>query len=112
MSYTHSEEVEYIVNGEEVSVSLFCDVNCIYGGAPASGPTYSSGGEPEEPPEFETETAYIVFVADVPSLTLSEEQLEQIFGAKFMQEFYDRAIEKASESYETDDEPDYDPDID
>lgn len=106
MSYTHTEEVEYEVNGEEVSVTLACEVNCTSLGCPETGPSMSGPGEPGEGPTFESEVAYIIFNGTTRSLKMEAAHLNQIFSEKFMNDFYERAEQKASENWE-EDEPDY-----
>ena len=109
MTYAYSEEVDFKVGGYETSVTLCCDVKMISPGYPETGPTYSSGGEPAEGPEFECDDAYIDFGNFVAPMYFKKGQLEAIFGESFMSEFYERAQEKANEEWE-EDEPEWDSD--
>lgn len=46
-------EIEVYITVNDVEVAAEIDYRVTSWGAPASGPSYSSGGEPAEPPEFE-----------------------------------------------------------
>jgi hypothetical protein len=106
MSYTHEEEVEGKMVDQEVVGTLSTEVSCTYAGAPESGPTYSSGGEPAEPAEFECDGLWLQ-LDNGEAISLSINQGEALFGVDFMTAFYERAEEKAAENYDPgDDMPD------
>jgi hypothetical protein len=113
MSYPYSEEVEAKIGEHEITITISTDVVCTFGGAPATPPSYSSGGEPAEAPEFEADPAWIEIFGHKGTITLNASALNALFGEKFMDEFYERAEEEASKNYDpSDDEPDYEDDYD
>lgn len=107
MSHTYREEVECTIGEHETVISICTDVTCTYAGCPASGPTYSSGGEPAEGPEFECGEAYLELEGLQGIVRMKKEQLDALFGDIFITAFFDRAEENAAENYDpSDDEPD------
>ena len=60
----------------DVLLDVEVEYTCVYKGRPESGPTYSCGGEPAEPPEFEINRV-MYNGTDILS-SLSEEDLDQL----------------------------------
>lgn len=87
----YREEVTVQFGKLELSAELICNVKMTSAGAPESGPTFSSGGEPAEPPEFECEDIELEF----STLQISKiDNPAEILGEDFIELFQDRAIEK------------------
>jgi hypothetical protein len=80
---------------EEVCLDVEVEYTCTFKGRPASGPTYSCGGQPAEPPEFNIRVMYNG--QDITTI-LTEDQLDSL-------------RDKAAEEY-ANQEPDYPDDDD
>jgi hypothetical protein len=75
-------------------------------GYPATGPSYSSGGEPAEPPEWEIDEIRLNLHGE-KSLILIDAQCIALIGQKCFDKWVERAVEFATDNYEPDDR-DYD----
>ena len=60
----------------ELNLEVEVEYTCVSKGRPESGPTYSCGGEPAEPPEFEIDRVMLNGV-DVRN-ALSDEMLDEL----------------------------------
>jgi len=87
---------------EDVDVDVEVEMECTYRGRPATGPSYASGGEPAEAPEFEY-ASHSAMIGDAPT-TLTDEEL-----TKAIELAYDKAAEEGPPEPDYD-EPDYDDD--
>ncbi len=86
-------------------VELEFEVKMTYAGAPASGPSYSSGGEPAEPPEFEIESISIVgdketveklykkYKEERPNQLATPDSYDQFFADMIYNKVLDQAYE-------------------
>ena len=100
-------------------IELEFEVKMTYAGAPATGPSYSSGGEPAEPPEFEIEnigiagdkefieTLYKKYKAEKEGRNLSPDSFDQFFADTVYEKVLDMAYEDV---WELEDYSDYDHD--
>lgn len=100
------------------TITLEFEVKMTSKGSPARGPSFSSGGEPAEPPEFEIETIsfegigdsfekqYKAFKAKFPNtLPTSLPSFDQFFADAI----YDKVHDLAAEDDWSDLDDDYDP---
>ena len=98
-------------------IELEFEVKMTHAGAPATGPSYSSGGEPAEPPEFEIENICIAgdteFIETLYKKYKAEKKDRNLTPDSFDQFFADTVYEKVldmvyADVWEPEDYSDYD----